>query len=196
MTGTIVDSRGQSVLAVGPIVLRPMSGPAKSEWFLKGVYLGDRDITNTPTEFTPADAARVRVILTNRGATVTGSVNDEAGKPAKEFAVVLFPEDRAEWIEQSSGVMTAGPEKSGGYTLAGVRAGRYRIAAIERRRLNQIYFDRPALLAALAKDATAITVTENEQRVVDLLAGRHREEIGLTQVVFCLPITVFVIGYG
>ena len=155
--------------AIGPVVLRPMSGPVKSEWFLKGVYLGDRDITNTPTEFTPADATRVRVVFTDRGATITGSVSEDSGKPVKEFAIVLFPEDRAEWIEQASGVMEAAPEKSGGYRLAGVRAGRYRIAAIDRRRANQFYFDQPLMFAALAKDATAITVTENEQRVVDLI---------------------------
>ena len=61
---------------------------------------------------------------------------------------MLFPEDRAEWIEQASGAMTAGPEKSGGYKLAGVRAGRYRIAAMDRGRLNQFYFDQPVMLAA------------------------------------------------
>ena len=108
--------------AIGPLVLRQMYGQAKSDWFLKGVYLGERDITNTPTEFTPADATRVRVVFTDRGATITGAVSDDSGKPAKEFAIVLFPEDRAEWIEQASGVMEAAPEKSGGYRLAGVRA--------------------------------------------------------------------------
>ena len=37
------------------------------------MYLGDRDITNTPTEFTPADASRVRVVFTDRGATIAGA---------------------------------------------------------------------------------------------------------------------------
>jgi hypothetical protein len=154
--------------AAGPLILRPMSGPRPTEWFLKGVYLGRRDITDTPTEFTPADATRVRVVLTTRSATVTGTVSDEAGKPTREYRVVLFPEDQAEWIEHSSGILTATPEKSGDYKISGVRAGRYRVAAIDRARLNRLYFERVNLLDSLVKDSVGITVTENEQRVVDL----------------------------
>jgi hypothetical protein len=155
----------------GPVLLRPMSfgGGGQPQWFLKGVFLGERDITDVPTEFTPADAAKVRVVMTNKGATVTGRVSDEAGKPAPEFAVVLFSEDRATWIEHSAGMLTTGREKAGEYRFAGVRAGRYRIVAIDRSRLNQSYFDPAGFLESVFADATAITVTENEQRVVDLL---------------------------
>jgi Carboxypeptidase regulatory-like domain len=157
--------------AAGPLVLRPMSGPVRSAWFLKGVYLGTRDITDTPTEFAPADATRVRVVFTSRAATVTGTVTDEAGKPTRDYGVVLFPEDRAEWIEHSSGILTSTPEKNGDYKINGVRAGRYRVAAIDRKALNRMYFDRFAFLESLAKESIAITVTENEQRVVDLKRG-------------------------
>jgi hypothetical protein len=152
----------------GPLVLRPMAGPRPSDWFVKGVFLGSKDITDTPTEFTPADAERVRVVFTLRAATVTGMVTDEAGKPVREYGVILFPEDRAEWIEHSSGILTGTREKDGSYRIRGVRAGRYRIAAIERERANRLYFERVSFLESLMKDSIAITVTENEQRVVDL----------------------------
>jgi carboxypeptidase family protein len=152
----------------GPIVLRPMFASAQAEWFLKGVYLGTRDITDTATEFTSADAERVRLVLTSRAAAVTGTVTDDAGKPARDYGVVLFPEDRAEWIDHSSGTLTGSREKDGTYKVSGVRPGRYRITAIERERINRLYFDRVSLLESLLKDSVAITVTENEQRVVDL----------------------------
>ena len=154
--------------AAGPLVLRPMAGPRPSDWFMKGVFLGSQDITDTPTEFTPADAERVRVVFTLRAATVTGMVTDEAGKPVREYGVILFPEDRAEWIDHSSGILTGTREKDSSYRIRGVRAGRYRIAAIERERANRIYFERVSFLESLMKDSIAITVTENEQRVVDL----------------------------
>jgi hypothetical protein len=105
--------------AAGPLILRPMYFPVRSAWFLKGVFLGTRDITDTPTEFTPADATRVRVVFTSRAATLTGTVTDEAGKPTRDYGVVLFPEDRAEWIEHSSGILTATPEKNGRSVMVG-----------------------------------------------------------------------------
>ena len=52
-----------------------------------------------------------------------------------------------------------------------MRAGRYRVAAVDRKALNRVYFDRLNFLESLAKDSIAITVTENEQRVVDLKRG-------------------------
>jgi hypothetical protein len=155
----------------GPVLVRPLAfgGGGQPEWFLKGVFLGERDITDVPTEFTPADAAKVRVVMTIKGATVTGRVSDESGKAAPEFAVVLFLEDRATWIEHGSGMLTTVREKGGDYRFGGVRAGRYRIAAIERSRLNRSYSDPAGFLESIFPDATAITVTENEQRVVDLV---------------------------
>jgi hypothetical protein len=155
----------------GPVLVRPVAfgGGGQPEWFLKGVFFGERDITDVPTEFTPADAAKVRVVMTNKGATVTGRVNDEAGKPAPEFAVVLFPEDRAAWLEHGSATLSTGREKGGDYRFAGVRAGRYRIAAIERSRLNRSYVDPVGFLESVFPETIAITVTENEQRVVDLV---------------------------
>jgi hypothetical protein len=154
--------------ALGPLVLRPMSAGGRYEWFLKGVFLGTRDITDTPTEFAPADATRVRLLLSKTAATVTGTLTDNAGKPAREGAVVLFPEDRAAWIEHSSGILTAMADKNGVYKIQGVRAGRYRIAAVDRAGLGRAYEDRAGLFESLVKDAVAIVVTENEQRVVDL----------------------------
>jgi protocatechuate 3,4-dioxygenase beta subunit len=153
---------------VGPLILRQTTAGGRYEWFLKGVFLGTRDITDTPTEFAPADATRVRLLLSKTAATVTGTLTDNAGKPAREGAVVLFPEDRAAWIEHSSGILTAMADKNGVYKIQGVRAGRYRIAAVDRAGLGRAYEDRAGLFESLVKDAVAIVVTENEQRVVDL----------------------------
>jgi len=154
--------------AAGPIMIRPLWADRRQDWFLKGVFLGTRDITDTPTEFTPADTARVRVVMTRQAATITGTVTDEGGRSPQDWRVIMFPEERGEWIEQSSGIFTASPDKDGAYKITGVRAGRYRIAAIDRKRMNQLYFERTKLLESLSTESIAITVTENETRVVDL----------------------------
>lgn len=63
-------------------------------------------------------------------------------------------------------------EKNAGYTIRGVRPGRYRIVAVESKRLNGLHPDPAGVLQSLVGDGTAITVTEDEQRQVDLRVVR------------------------
>jgi len=157
----------------GPLVIRANEESREPpRWFLKGVFLGDRDITDTPIEFTAADATRVRVVLTSRGATISGTVRDDGEGVSRRLSVLLFPEDPAAWIHYSSGILIAEVEKNAGYTIRGVRPGRYRIVAVESTRLNGLHPDPASLLQRLLGDATAITVTEDEQRQVDLRVVR------------------------
>jgi len=75
-----------------------------SGWYLKAVLLGERDITDVPTEFAADDAGRVRVVLTNRASELSGTVTDDKGEPVKFCNVVLFSEDRTAWFGASSRV--------------------------------------------------------------------------------------------
>ena len=153
----------------GPVLLRPILGdPTRAGWFLKGIFLGTRDITDTPVEFTAADAKRVRLVLTNGGGTVAGTISDEKGAPVRDQAVVLFPVDRSRWTMESTGVLSGRSDKDGRYMIRGVRAGQYRIAAIDRAGLSRLYTDRASLLESLFDAATPVTVGEDEQRQVDL----------------------------
>jgi len=157
----------------GPVLLRLMPGdPKNAGWFLKGIFLGTRDITDTPVEFTPADAKRVRLVLTNRGGMVTGTVTDEKGAPLRDQVVVLFPVDRSRWTMESTGVLSGRSDKDGLYKIRGVRAGQYRVALTDRAGLNRLYTDRAPLLESLFDAATPVTVGEDEQRQVDLRVVR------------------------
>ena len=153
----------------GPLVIRSgWPGDGRTGWSLKGVFLGDRDITDIPTEFTEADSGRVRVVLTDRGAIVTGIVSPEAGSVAPPLFVVLFPENREEWIEYSSGIQNVDVDRSGAFRIRGVRAGRYRIAAVPRQQVNRLHIDRRAFLDELFDRSIALTIIEGELVRMDL----------------------------
>jgi hypothetical protein len=107
-------------------------------------------------------------VLTNGGGTVAGTISDEKGAPVRDQAVVLFPVDRSRWTMESTGVLSGRSDKDGRYMIRGVRAGQYRIAAIDRAGLSRLYTDRASLLESLFDAATSVTVGEDEQRQVDL----------------------------
>jgi hypothetical protein len=150
----------------GELLLRPNSGSVPG-WYLKAVMLGDRDITDVPTDFAADDSGRVRVVFTNRASELSGSVTDDKGEPAKYCSVVLFSEDRAAWFVVSSRFRITFPQ-GGRYTLKGLRPGRYYVVALpSERRINEQSMD-AATLDALVREATPLVLGEDEPRVVDL----------------------------
>ena len=166
-----VDEASTAVLKrlAGPLVIRSGWGTGTRDgWSLKGVFLGDRDITDIPTEFTTADSGRVRVVFTSRGAIVSGTVTGVDGRLAGSTSVLLFPENRAEWFETSTGIRDSGVDRTGAYRITGVRAGRYRVAAIPRREVNRLHGDFRGLLEELYDRAVPISVIEDELVRVDL----------------------------
>jgi hypothetical protein len=150
----------------GELLLRS-SGSLMPGWYLKAVLLGDRDITDVPTEFTADDSGRVRVVLTNRASELSGNVTDDKGEPVKFCNVVLFSEDRAAWFASSSRVRSNFPQ-GGRYNMKGLKPGRYYVIALpSERRINEHTMD-AATLEALVREATALVLGDDEPRVVDL----------------------------
>src|SRR5204862_401533 len=68
-------------------------------WMLKSVMLGDRDLIDQPLAIArgQADLDGLRIVVTKKGAKVTGEVVDAAGAPAPDTTVVVFAENSALW---------------------------------------------------------------------------------------------------
>ena len=146
----------------GPTLIRvePPSG-----WHLKSVLHGGSDVTDVPTEFGEG-AARVQVVLTQRAASLTGSVTTPAGG-AIQGAVVVLSDDPELWHERASSTAIVATAADGKYLVEGLRAGRYLIVAIPKEEppapgLTPSYFEQ------LAKHATAVTFGEGESKTLDL----------------------------
>lgn len=151
----------------GELLLRP-SGRILAGWVLKAVLLGNQDVTDVPTEFRAKDAGRLQVVLTNRASELAGSVTDDKGEAVTNSTVVLFSEDKAAWFGSSIGFRTTRPERDGRFSIKGLRPGRYYLIALPPARAIDDQTVNAATLEPLVRDATALVLGEDEQRVVDL----------------------------
>jgi protocatechuate 3,4-dioxygenase beta subunit len=99
-------------------------------WTLKGVSVGSQDVSDLPFTIAPGfPVGPVTVAFTNRRTEITGVLQDAAGRPAPDFFIVVLPTDRAFWLPGSRRIVHARPATDGRFTIVGLPAGDYVLAA-------------------------------------------------------------------
>jgi hypothetical protein len=152
----------------GPQLIR-VYGPG---YTLKAVMLGATDITETPVEFKREHSGHLRIVMTSRVGTIEGAVTDDRGEPASSVMIVALPEDKAAWRTGSSRIRMGGTGNEGRYSISNLLAGRYFVVAVPRDRVFLNFETPPEIYEALAKEATAVVVGEDEKRTLDLRVAR------------------------
>jgi hypothetical protein len=94
-----------------------------------------------------------------------GGLLDDKQQPA-EGAVVIFPEDTSRWCEDSRTVRSARPDQHGEFSIKGLPAGKYLIAAVDYVQDGQWYD--PEFLADLRPRAERLSLAEAESKRIDL----------------------------
>ena len=145
-------------------------------WTLKAVSLNGRDITDTPIEFKGTEAlAGLEVVLSNATTEVTGRVVNEDGKPAADYAVVVFPDDPEKWKTlvlpaqpgPASRVVKVGrPDQRGQFRIAGLPAGRYLAAAVPS--IEDGAWNVIDVLTRLRPLATSVTLADGDRKPLEL----------------------------
>ena len=77
------------------------------------------------------DVTGMRVVLTSRPTQIAGTLFDGLGRPAPEYAVVVFSTDRAHWANaprRMTGLVKL--DSRGQYGITGLPAGTYYLAAV------------------------------------------------------------------
>jgi hypothetical protein len=149
-----------------PRVIRVMNTPRG--YSLSAISYEGVDITDRPTEFKPGATGRVVLTLTRRASELSGRILDGQGKPILEATVVAFSDDRSQWFEIASTTRFGGTDDKGEYRLGGLRAGRYLVIAMPRDKRPQGFQEGSEVWEALAKQATLVTVGDNERKTLDL----------------------------
>jgi len=135
-------------------------------WTVKSIRANGRDITDTALEFRGAEAATVQVVLTNRISEVSGAVKAN-GQPVTSASVVLFPEDAAQWVFPSRRVRMVRVDQTGVFHAQSLPPGeRYLAVAVDY--LEQGEFQDPLFLERMRGRATAFSLTDGENKNVDL----------------------------
>jgi len=176
------DARPTSSPAVGPVrvaadggfVIASLFGPKllrvaglPPEWALKGVWLGDAEITDVVTDFkATASPAALRVVVTNHTASVSGTVADPRGRAAGEARVVIFAEDDGRWGPWSRFVKSVAADARGHFNVEGVLPGKYLICAAEY--LEDDTWNDPAVLRRLRAVATPLSLSDGGKQTVTL----------------------------
>jgi hypothetical protein len=149
----------------GPALIRGTRLP--DGWMLKSVMHGGVDVIDTGLEFRSGERIEgVQLVLSRRTATVTGVVTDDRNRPARDYTVVIFPEDPGRWGLHSRYLFVARPTQEGRYEVAKVPAGHYAAAAVDHIEDGQQHD--PEFLTRLRGYATPFQVSDGERRVLNL----------------------------
>ena len=131
---------------------------------LKRIMLNDKDITDTPIDFSK-DVEGVQVVLTSRVSRITGAVSDDKGAVA-DFAVIVFPSDPTKWTDRSRYVAVARPTQEGRFTVTGLPPEDYLAVALPA--VTGTEFMDPDFLQQLRVLATSFTLMEGDAKTLDL----------------------------
>jgi hypothetical protein len=141
-------------------------------WYVKSIRYRGEEIMDVPTEFKAGqDPSELQVILSTRGAILSGRALDDRGDPVSGARVVLLPADPSRWtmfqltraISSASGMFQVGPLRAGEYLIVALSPSAPSVDPRDRVRLTQ-----------LLETAERITLASEEQRTLDLHIVKDR----------------------
>jgi hypothetical protein len=164
-TGRVnADGTFELKAVLGPVVLS--IGTLTGDWTLESVELNGRNLADDPIEVRHGETlSGVRIVLTNQPTRLAGVILDEKKQPA-DGTVVVFPEDTSRWREDSRTVRAARADQRGEFSIKGLPAGNYLIAAVDYVQDGQWYD--PDFLTDLRPRAQPLSLAEAESKRVDL----------------------------
>jgi hypothetical protein len=150
---------------LGPRVVRV--GGLPQDWMLESITVGGTDVTDSVVDFTSNQTLRnARVVLTDRITEVSGKVTS-ANQPARDYTVVVFPEDSAKWTFPSRYVRSARPDQQGLFKLRALPPDdRYLAVAVDY--LEDGEGGDPQFLEQIRNGATRFSLGPGESKALDL----------------------------
>jgi hypothetical protein len=150
---------------------------APEGWYLKSFAIGGVDATDAPFDFGSSGATfeGAEIVVSRAGASVSGTVVGDVGKPSSAASVVVFPVDPGRWFDGSRHVKYARAQGDGSYRIRGLPPGTYLIAAEDGADsvLAAGGWQDPDVLASLAPLATRLTLAEGQTATATLRATRR-----------------------
>jgi hypothetical protein len=135
--------------------------------YVKSVRAGQTDVLASGLDLTSGAAPEsIDVVISPRGASVTGTVqNEKTGNPAPGAMVVLLPQEK-ERREQQTYFKLINADQTGAFSLSGIAPGEYRLYAWEDVEPGA-YLD-PDFLKPIESKGESLTVGEGDQKTIQL----------------------------
>lgn len=135
-------------------------------WFLKSVLLDGRDVTDTALDFETYQGKPLEVVVTQTATEISGRVADASGRAVTNYVAVAFAEDSRRWTPMTRGIVSVRPDQQGRFSIRGLPAGRYLVAAVDYLPPGQ---ERdPRTLERLRSGAAAVALAEGATQDVTL----------------------------
>jgi Carboxypeptidase regulatory-like domain len=138
------------------------------DWFFKGVYHRDQDVTDTPLEFVPGQTVEgFQVVFSQKATEITGLVRDERGQAVLDSTVVVFPGDTSKWGYQSRYLRTSRVDQEGRFRIRNLPPhDDYRLLAVKE--LEDGRSADPEFLESIRDFAARVTLREGQTSTQDL----------------------------
>jgi hypothetical protein len=136
-------------------------------WTLSAATMGGQDVLDLPFDLS-ADSklTGVELTLSDRVSELSGSLTDGDGRARTDVTLIALAVDPRYWWKGSRRVQTTRPDTAGRYTIRGLPAGEYILAAVLALGASGPYD--PTLLAELAKTGVRESLAEGERKTRDL----------------------------
>ena len=155
-------------LLPGRYVLR--LGGNLGAWTLDSVSSRGKSLADEPIAVAGADVAGVVITLIDRAGSISGSVRDERGRPDSNATVIVFPAERALWVNTTASprrLRSARVSTRGTYEITPLPAGEYVVVAIDDR--FSADWQRPERLETLSRSAMRVRFGAGEKKTLDLV---------------------------
>ena len=142
-------------------------------WHFRGAMLGGRNITDEPIAIEGEDIGGVTLQFTDTRTELTGSVTGDGDQSDSSALVIVFPADRAGWINYGTRprrITSARVGSDGSFSLAGLPPGEYFVAAVRDEAAGD--WQRTEFLEAIASAATRVRLGEGDKQTQTLRVVR------------------------
>lgn len=140
-----------------------------TSWNLKSVLVNGLDVTDSGVDLKPGENLdTVTIVLTDRMATITGTVSDGTHTPVPGLTVIAFPSDERYWTPQSRWIQAGRTDQNGVYRMRALPPGEYLLLVTDNVEQGA-WFD-PSYLEQVRGAATRVTVNDGDQKTQDLIA--------------------------
>jgi protocatechuate 3,4-dioxygenase beta subunit len=169
------------ILGDGTFEMAGLHGPRRLQvtrvppgWALKEIRVDGIDVTDQPLPLGRPDQSLrdVEVVLTDRISELSGTIGDDRGRPVPGTNVVVFPVERDRWYPSSRFLSRTPARADGAFTVAGLPAGTYYVAAVERIPLDGAEaWQQAAFLESLVVSASTVTLGDGQKARLALRVG-------------------------
>jgi hypothetical protein len=142
-------------------------------WMVKAIERDATDLTDANIQLKSGERwDGVRITLTNRLTTVTGTLTADRDERSPSGTIIVFADDRALWGEASRHVRGVRPTQAGEYEIKGLPPGTYRAIAVQY--IPDGDWNDADVLESLRDRALRFSLAEGEARSVNLKLPSER----------------------